>query len=111
MAPFEKRRSRITGFHFPTRISNAVSNLQKVVMNIPSTFIGLAELLRVIGLILPQATKIVPVLTPTAAAGLAAIVLFGAIFHIMRGEYRQIGVNLIFLAFALFVAIGRLKWM
>ncbi|MFB7815022.1 DoxX family protein [Paenibacillus chitinolyticus] len=74
-------------------------------------FIGLAELLGVIGLILPQATKIVPVLTPTAAAGLAAIVLFGAVFHIMRGEYRQIGVNIIFLAFALFVAIGRLKWM
>ncbi|GKS14920.1 hypothetical protein YDYSY3_59200 [Paenibacillus chitinolyticus] len=74
-------------------------------------FIGLAELLGVLGLILPQATKIVPVLTPTAAAGLAAIVLFGAVFHIMRGEHKEIVVNIIFLAFALFVAIGRLKWM
>ncbi|UUZ81237.1 DoxX family protein [Paenibacillus sp. P26] len=74
-------------------------------------FIGLAELLGVIGLILPQITKIVPVLTPIAAAGLAAIVLFGAVFHMIRGEYREIIVNIIFLALALFVAIGRLKWM
>ncbi|WP_010494731.1 DoxX family protein [Paenibacillus elgii] len=74
-------------------------------------FIGLAELLGAIGLILPQATKIVPVLTPIAAAGLAAIVLFGAVFHMMRGEYKEIVVNIIFLAFALFIAIGRLKWM
>lgn len=73
-------------------------------------FIGLAELLGAIGLILPQATKIFPALTPIAAAGLAAIVLFGAVFH-MRGEYREIVVNIIFLAFALFVAIGRFKWM
>lgn len=74
-------------------------------------FIGLVELLGAIGLILPQATKIVPVLAPIAAAGLAAIVLFGAVFHMMRGEYGEIVVNIIFLAFALFVAIGRLKWM
>ncbi|GAA4837660.1 hypothetical protein GCM10023310_14070 [Paenibacillus vulneris] len=73
-------------------------------------FIGLVELLGVIGLILPQALKIVPVLTPIAAAGLAVIVLLGAVFHIMRGEYGEIVVNFIFLALALFVAIGRLKY-
>ncbi|NOU98773.1 DoxX family protein [Paenibacillus planticolens] len=72
------------------------------------SFIGLSELLGVIGLILPQAANIVPVLTPTAAVGLAVIVLFGAVFHIKRGEYREIVVNIIFLALALFVAIGRL---
>ncbi|MGG3943631.1 DoxX family protein [Peribacillus psychrosaccharolyticus] len=60
-----------------------------------------------LGLILPQATKIAPVLTPIAAVGLAAIVFFGAIFHIRRKEYRDIGVNIVFLALALFVAIGR----
>lgn len=70
-------------------------------------FIGLAELIGALGLILPQATKIAPVLTPIAAVGLAAVVLFGAIFHIRRKEYRDIGVNIVFLALALFVAIGR----
>ncbi|MEK3722522.1 DoxX family protein [Paenibacillus sp. FSL H8-0034] len=51
------------------------------------SFIGIAELLGVLGLILPQATNIAPALTP-----LAAIVLFGAVFHIKRKEYQEIGV-------------------
>ncbi|MGU3473719.1 DoxX family protein [Paenibacillus sp. D51F] len=42
---------------------------------------GIAELLGVLGLILPQATNIASFLTPLAASGLGAIVLFGAIFQ------------------------------
>ncbi|WP_276353807.1 DoxX family protein [Cohnella caldifontis] len=71
-------------------------------------FIGIAELIGVIGLIIPQATNIAPVLTPFAAIGLAAIVLFGAVFHALRNEYREIGVNIVFLVIALIVAIGRM---
>ncbi|MBO9608558.1 MAG: DoxX family protein [Paenibacillaceae bacterium] len=71
-------------------------------------FIGIAELLGALGLIAPQAAAIAPVLTPIAAAGLGAIVLFGAVFHAMRKEYREIGVNAVFLALVLFVLIGRL---
>jgi len=70
-------------------------------------FIGLAELLGALGIILPQAVNISPVLTPIAAAGLAAIVLFGALFHIIRKEYREIGVNIVFFALTVFVAISR----
>lgn len=70
-------------------------------------WIGIAELIGALGLILPQATNIAPVLTPIAAIGLAAVVLFGAVFHLMRKESKDIGINIAFLALALFVAIGR----
>jgi len=71
-------------------------------------FIGIVELLAVFGLIVPQATNIAPDLTPITAIGLAIIVLLGALFHVKRKEYQQIGVNIVFLALALFVAIGRM---
>ncbi len=71
-------------------------------------FIGIAELIGAIGVVVPEATGIAPVLTPIAAIALAVVVLLGAVFHIRRKESRQIGVNVVFLALALFVAIGRL---
>ncbi|GIO32870.1 MULTISPECIES: DoxX family protein [Paenibacillus] len=70
-------------------------------------FIGLAELVGALGVILPQALDIAPVLTPIAATGLAVVVLLGALFHIKRKEYRDIGVNIVFFALAVFVAICR----
>jgi uncharacterized membrane protein YphA (DoxX/SURF4 family) len=70
-------------------------------------FIGAAEILAAIGLILPGLTGILPWLTPLAAVGLI-IVMIGAIpFHIRRKEYPNIGLNLILLAVAAFVAYGR----
>ncbi|MNY61584.1 hypothetical protein D3C86_1982770 [compost metagenome] len=72
------------------------------------SFIGIAELLGVLGLILPQATNIAPALAPLAAIGLAAIVLFGAVLHVKRKEYQEIGVNIVFLTLAVFVAVGRM---
>ncbi|MFC5529666.1 DoxX family protein [Cohnella yongneupensis] len=71
-------------------------------------FIGVMELIGAIGLIVPEATGIAPAMTPAAAIGLAVIVLLGALFHVKRKEYKEIGVNVVFLALAVFVAIGRL---
>ncbi|MRN53978.1 DoxX family protein [Paenibacillus monticola] len=71
-------------------------------------FIGIVELFGVLGIVLPQATNIAPVLTPIAAIGLVLVVLFGALFHMKRKEYQEIGVNLVFLVLALIVAIGRM---
>jgi 2-methylisocitrate lyase-like PEP mutase family enzyme len=48
-----------------------------------------------------------PVLTPIAAIRLAAVVLLGALFHVTRKEYREIGVNIVFIALTVFVAISR----
>ncbi|SFF17311.1 DoxX-like family protein [Paenibacillus catalpae] len=70
-------------------------------------FIGLAELLGAIGLIVPQALNVAPVLAPIAATALAAVVLFGAVLHLTRKEYREIGVNAVFILLAAVVAIGR----
>ncbi|WEK54115.1 MAG: DoxX family protein [Candidatus Cohnella colombiensis] len=72
------------------------------------TFIGVVELIGGIGLIVPWATDIAPILTPIAAIGLALIMLFAAVFHAKRKENQAIGMNIILLALAVFVAIGRL---
>lgn len=69
-------------------------------------FIGTVELLGAIGLIIPAATGILPILTPLAAIGIALIMLFAGIFHISRKESGFFN-NLIWFLLALFVAIGR----
>ncbi|MEW2503079.1 MULTISPECIES: DoxX family protein [unclassified Amycolatopsis] len=69
--------------------------------------IALAEVLGAIGLILPQALDIAPVLTPIAAVGLA-IVAFGAIVvHARRKEPKAVPVNVVLLVLTVFVAVGR----
>ena len=70
--------------------------------------IGAAELLGAIGLILPAATKIAPILTPLAATGLAVIMVGAIITHVRRKDGVQpILFNLVLLAGCLFVAWGR----
>lgn len=70
-------------------------------------FIGTMEILGAIGLILPAATGIAPVLTPLAATGLAITMVLAAIVHGRRGEPQMILVNAVLLVLALFVAIMR----
>lgn len=72
-------------------------------------FIGTAELLGALGLVLPAATRIKPGLTPLAAAGIALIMVLAAGFHASRGEWSAIGTNAVLLALALFVVWGRTK--
>jgi uncharacterized membrane protein YphA (DoxX/SURF4 family) len=48
--------------------------------------IGLAEVLGAIGLILPLAVNIAPVLTPIAAIGLAVVMIGAAVTHVRRKE-------------------------
>ncbi|MEV4612923.1 DoxX family protein [Kitasatospora sp. NPDC049258] len=69
--------------------------------------IGLVEILGALGLVLPQATGIAPVLTPIAAAGLAVVQLVAARIHQRRGEYASLPVNAVLLLLAAFVALGR----
>lgn len=72
------------------------------------TFIGMAELLGGLGLILPYVTGIAPILTPIAALGLGLVMILAAGLHVMRKENQAISMNIIFLVPAIFVAIGRL---
>ncbi|MQM26345.1 DoxX family protein [Glycomyces albidus] len=69
--------------------------------------IGLLELLGVIGLLLPGALGIAPVLVPIAASGAVALFTGAVIMRVRRGERGTVTVNVIYLAMALFVAVGR----
>ena len=71
------------------------------------TFIGVSELLGGLGLILPYALGIAPILTPIAALGLGIVMILAAGLQAKRKENPAIGMNLVFLVLAIFVAIGR----
>ena len=72
-------------------------------------FIGLAELAGGLGLVLPALTRNQPQLTPLAGAGLAQSQFLALGFHLTRGEFGYIGINIVLLALAAFVAYGRWK--
>jgi uncharacterized membrane protein YphA (DoxX/SURF4 family) len=69
--------------------------------------IGALEVLAAIGLIVPAALDIVPVLTAVAAAGVVLLMIGAARTHLRRGEGQMVPVNLVLSALALFVAIER----
>jgi uncharacterized membrane protein YphA (DoxX/SURF4 family) len=71
-------------------------------------FIGVCEFLGGIGLILPAMTGIKPKLTPFAAFGLTLVMVLAAVFHIARGEYNFVPVNLVLGGVPAFIAYGRL---
>ena len=68
--------------------------------------IGVAEVLGAVGLILPAALDIVPILAPLAT-GLVLLMLGAAATHARRGEKSNIVVNAVLAALAAFVAIMR----
>ncbi|HEX5153254.1 MAG TPA: DoxX family protein [Parafilimonas sp.] len=70
-------------------------------------FIGISELLGAIGLILPAALRIKPILTPLTAVGLAIIMILASFYHISHNE--PFLPTVILLALATFVAWGRYK--
>lgn len=70
-------------------------------------FIGIVELAAALGLILPAATDIAPVLTPLAATGLVVVMVLAAITHARRKEPAGIAFNAVLLILAALVAWGR----
>lgn len=70
-------------------------------------FIGIAELLGALGLILPAALRIKPILTPIAAVGLAIIMVLAAYEHITHNE--SIVPNVVLFVLSAFVAWGRFR--
>jgi len=72
-------------------------------------FIGVVELAGALGVVLPAATRIQPRLTPLAAAGLATIMVLAIPFHLVRGEMKEIVINLVLGALAAFVVWGRMR--
>jgi hypothetical protein len=69
--------------------------------------IGALEVLAAMGLVLPAALDIAPMLVPLAALGLVIIMAGAAITRIRRHEAKFMVVDLVYLALAAFVAWGR----
>ncbi|AXV09485.1 putative integral membrane protein [Euzebya pacifica] len=70
--------------------------------------IGILEVLGGLGLILPPAVDVLPILVPIAASGLVLTMLGAIVVHVRRKEYLpSVVVNLVLGGLALVVAIGR----
>jgi uncharacterized membrane protein YphA (DoxX/SURF4 family) len=69
--------------------------------------LGAVELLGAIGLILPRALNIAPVLTPLAAVGCAIVMIGATIVHTRMKDYKGLGMPVVLLILALVVAAGR----
>lgn len=70
---------------------------------------GVAEILGGLGLILPGVTGIAPQLTPAAAAGLSALMIGAAIWHIPRGEITNVILTLVLAVVMGYVAYARTR--
>lgn len=71
-------------------------------------FIGVAELLAVVGLILPGITRILPFLTAAAAAGLMIVMGSATILHLSRGESTS--AIMAFVLFVLVTVVACTRW-
>jgi uncharacterized membrane protein YphA (DoxX/SURF4 family) len=69
--------------------------------------VAVAETLGALGLILPGVIRVATVLTPLAATGLAIIMIGAVVIHARRHESRAVVVNVVLLALAVVVAVGR----
>jgi uncharacterized membrane protein YphA (DoxX/SURF4 family) len=69
--------------------------------------VGALEILAAVGLILPAALDIAPVLVPLAAIGLVLLMVGAFIVHVRHREAQAIVVTLVLLALAAFVAWER----
>ncbi len=87
---------RLNKFAWTTRSSNGFTR-----------FVGISELLIGLGLILPQLTGILPILTSLAALALCIIMALAVAEHVRHKEKNEIGKNVIIMLLAAFVAVGR----
>jgi DoxX-like family len=69
--------------------------------------LGAVEVLAGIGLILPAALDIAPILVPLAAVGVGLIMIGAIVTHARRGEKQALPVTVILLILAIVVAWGR----
>ncbi len=70
---------------------------------------GIFELMAGIGLTFPSLLRIQPKMTIYTAYGIILLMISASIFHMMRGEGKQIGFNIFILVCAGFIVWGRLK--
>lgn len=69
--------------------------------------LGVLELLAAVGLVLPEALGTAPVMVPVTAACWIALMVGAMITHGRLGQYKLVAVNVVYLAVAAAVAVGR----
>ena len=72
-------------------------------------FLGVAEVLAAVGLILPGLTRILPGLVTWAAGGIMIVTASATVYHIGRGEMSSAAVTLVLFGIATFVAYMRYR--
>ena len=98
-----------------TKLTTPISELAEMLPWITESpemvvrFIGLSELLGAVGLILPTALRMQPQLTNFAAIGLAIVMVLATGFHVYRGEFEVVPVNIILLGILILINWGRNK--
>jgi putative oxidoreductase len=70
-------------------------------------FLGVAEVLAAVGLILPAATRVLPWLVTWAAGGIIIVMIAATGWHAVRGEMSSAAITLVLLAMASVVAYMR----
>lgn len=94
-----------------TRLGRLGKNLGEANVSIPlpMRLLGGAEVLGALGLILPVATGIAPVLTIAAAVCLGMVMVSASILHVVHRE-KELALTLTLLVLLVFAVIGHLVW-
>jgi uncharacterized membrane protein YphA (DoxX/SURF4 family) len=70
-------------------------------------FLGVAEVLAAVGLIVPGATRVMPWLVTWAAAGIMIVMVSATVWHVARSEFSSAAITLLLLVMAAFVGYMR----
>jgi len=74
-------------------------------------FLGTAEVLAAVGLILPGVTRIAPWLVAWAATGVMIVTISATVLHLARAEYSSAMITLVLFVMAAAVAYMRVRVM
>jgi hypothetical protein len=69
--------------------------------------LGVLEILAAIGLVLPAVTDVAPVMVPVTAVCWVALMVGAMITHGRLGQAKLVMVNVVYVALAVFIAVGR----
>jgi hypothetical protein len=69
--------------------------------------LGVLELLAAIGLILPAVVDVAPVMVPVTAVCWVGLMIGAMITHARLGQLKLVMVNTVYVALAVFIAVGR----
>jgi len=90
-------------------IDKLAESMEWVRTSKPATvrFIGIAEVLGGLGLVLPMLTGIAVILTPIAASALALVMLLAAITHFRSSDAKGAVPSIVLMVLTIIVAIAR----